>query len=583
MLSALLMLGWLATPTAYAATMDCPAASSSPNDQITCTINADQGGAGAQITVDFTAPAGTGNNIGSYGGNYTVNNLANLQPASPQAGLLVRLKGGVGSSDTSNDATGGGNGGNITITNSGSISVNTTPTSSSQGNAPGIWDDAGAQFGIYAASVGGNGADANQTSVGGGNGGNGGPASAITIGNSGTIQVSNLTYGGVGIYAAGIGGLGGVQDKALSGDQNGGNGGNTSTIGITNSASITVSSSNASRYAWGIGVESIGGNGGDFNGNGGEPGGVHTSSPSNIANSGAVTVQVNGGSGFANGVRGLYIANQGGDGITSEDGSDNGGAGANATGLTVTNSAAVTVETSSSLAAPTGLAAISGGIVMIARGGDGGESAQTTSNTSGQRGGVGGSNPYTSTITMNSGSAITTSGDYLPGVVLLSQGGNGGAGREDADGGDGGYGGIVNISMNGDASIATSGVQSHGIAVRSAGGGGGGVQTSSGLVDFTAENAGTGGVGKDVTIDTGGGTITTWGANSIGMLAQSMGGFGGGTTSNFEFFGDAGTTAGDGGSPGSVTVDSLTQVATNGASAHGIVAQSLGGGGGAAG
>jgi hypothetical protein len=587
-LASALVLAWLGTPPAQAA-LSCPAASSSTGTTTTCTIDSNQGGTGAQITIDFTGGAGSNDSIGGYGGNYTVSNAATLNPSSPQAGLLVRLTGGTGT-QTSNDGTAGGNGGTISVTNSGAITVGTTPTSSSQGSAPGIWDDAGAQFGIYTASVGGLGAYAEQTTIGGGNGGNGGQASAITINNSGTIGVFNLPYGGVGIYAAGIGGVGGAEDPAGSGDQNGGNGGGTNTISVNNSASITVNSGSAGRYAWGIGVESIGGNGGNYNGAGGEPGEADTSKPSNIVNSGSVTVQVNGGSGFTNGVRGLYILNQGGDGITSEDGSDNGGAGANATATTITNSAPITVQTSSGLSAPTGLGGISGGIVMIDRGGNGGMSAQTVSNTTNQLGGVGGSNPYTSSITMNSGSVISTTGNYLPGVVLISQGGNGGAGREDAGGAAGGYGGIVNVYMSGDASITTNGVQSHGIAVRSAGGAGGGVETSSGIIDFTPENAGTGGVGKDVTITTGdtskglgGGTITTSGANSMGMLAQSMGGFGGSTTSNFEFFGDAGANAGDGGTPGTVTVDSMTGITTHGSSSHGIVAQSIGGGGGVAG
>ncbi|WP_157792888.1 autotransporter outer membrane beta-barrel domain-containing protein [Bordetella genomosp. 8] len=581
-------LGTLAAPSAQAA-LSCPAPSSSTGPATTCTIDASQGGSGAQININFTANAGTGTNIGDYGGNYTVvNNGAVLQPSVPQAGLYVKLQGGKGSSDTSNNATNGGNGGTISITNSGAINVYTTPTSSSEGGAPGIWDDAGAQFGIYAASVGGNGADANVTVIGGGNGGSGGQGSAISITNSGAIQVNSLPYGGVGIYAAGIGGNGGAEDKAGSGDQNGGNGGVTNTISVNNSASISVNSGSASRYAWGIGVESIGGNGGNYNGYGGDAGFANTSAPSSIVNSGSITVQLNGGSSFANGVRGLYMLNQGGNGINSEDGSDNGGAGANAAGMTITNSAPINISMNNALPAPTGLSGLSGGIVMIGLGGNGGASAQTVTNTTNQRGGTGGSNPYTSTINLNSGTNIATYGNYLPGVIAISQGGAAGPGREDGNGGAGGYGGLVNIFMDGNASITTNGTQSHGIAARSAGGAGGGVETSSGLIDFTPENAGTGGAGKDVTITTGsqsgsGGTIGTYGANSIGMLAQSMGGFGGGTTSNFEFLGDAGANAGDGGTPGNVTISSLTAITTSGASSHGIVAQSLGGGGGAAG
>ncbi|WP_233238823.1 autotransporter outer membrane beta-barrel domain-containing protein [Bordetella sp. LUAb4] len=580
LLSALMLAG-LMTPRAEAA-LSCPSASSSTSSTITCTIDASQGGSGAQISIDYTAAAGTGTNIGSYGGNYIVNNAANLSPSSPQGGLFIRLKGGAGSSDTSNNGTNGGNGGTITITNSGTINVNNSPTSSNQSSAPGIWDDTGAQFGIYAASVGGRGADAGDTVIGGGNGGAGGQASAITITNTGAITLNQLPYGGVGIYAAGIGGGGGNQDNAATGDQVGGNGGDTNIININNSASININSGSAGRYAWGIGVESIGGNGGNYNGNGGEPGEANTSTASSITNSGAVTVSVNG-SGMSNGVRGLYILNQGGNGQTSEDGSDNGGAGANVTGLTVTNAGAINVTTTNALGKPASLAALSGGIVMIGQGGNGGMGPQTVTNTSGELGGKGGDNPYTFTATMNSGSVISTAGDYLPGVAVISLGGNGGAGREDSDGANGGYGGTIKVAMTGNASITTSGTESIGIIARSAGGAGGGVETSSGIIDFTPENAGTGGNGGQVSISTSGGTITTYGTNSIGMLAQSMGGFGGGTTSNFELFGDAGANAGNGGTPSTVTISSATTIATSGDNSHGIVAQSIGGGGGVAG
>jgi len=588
LLSALILAG-LALPPRADAALSCPAASSSTSSTTTCTIQASQSGSGAQIDVDFTGAAGTKTNVGDYGGNYTVDNSANLSPSSPQAGLLVRLKGGAGSSDTSNNGTNGGNGGTISITNAGTININVSPTSSSQGSAPGIWDDTGALFGIYGASVGGRGADAAVTVIGGGNGGSGGAGSAITIANTGSITLNQMPYGGVGIYAAGIGGGGGKQDDAGSGDQVGGNGGSTNVIGVTNSASINLTSGNAGRYAWGIGVESIGGDGGEHNGNGGQAGGANTSQSSYITNSGSVTVSVNG-SGMTQGMRGLYILGQGGNGLTSEDGSDNGGYGATTAAQTVTNAGAITVTATNALAKPTSLGALSGGIVMMNVGGNGGAGPQTVSNTSGERGGTGGSNQYTSTLAMNSGSVINTTGDYLPGAVVLSLGGSGGEGREDSNGAAGGYGGTINVTMGGAASITTNGTESHGLVARSAGGAGGGVETSSGIVDFTPENAGTGGNGGAVSITTGnasqglgGGTITTYGSNSIGMLAQSMGGFGGGTTSNFELFGEAGANAGNGGSPSTVTISSMTDITTNGASSHGIVAQSIGGGGGSAG
>lgn len=246
-----------------AAALSCPAVDTNPSNSTTCTISSSQGGAGAQVSVTNTASAGTGDNIGGYGGNYTViNSGAVLQPSAPQGGIFVRLTGGMGSSDTSNNATNGGNGGTITINNNGgTITVQNSPTSSAQGSGPGIWADSGSQFGIYGTSVGGIGANANETVIGGGNGGQGGNGSAVTITNSGNVTVSNLPYGGVGIYGASIGALGGDQDSAATGDQNGGNGGSSNIVNITNSGTVSVIGSTG-RYAWGIGAESISGDGG---------------------------------------------------------------------------------------------------------------------------------------------------------------------------------------------------------------------------------------------------------------------------------------------------------------------------------
>lgn len=123
-----------------AAALSCPAVNTNPSTSTTCTISSSQGGAGAQVNVTNTANAGTGDNIGDYGGNYTViNNGAVLQPSTPQGGIFVRLTGGMGSSDTSNNATNGGNGGTITINNNGgTITVQNAPTASGQGSGPGI-------------------------------------------------------------------------------------------------------------------------------------------------------------------------------------------------------------------------------------------------------------------------------------------------------------------------------------------------------------------------------------------------------------------------------------------------------------
>lgn len=572
------------------ADVSCPPPNSSSSSATTCTADASASG---NLTVDYTGATGTGTNGGGYGGNYIVVNNGYLGPSPQQAVLLVRLKGGTGSPDGDGGGTFGGWGGTITITNNQSIDANGTPTEAAQGTAPGIWDDSSAQFGIYGASVGGTGGTP-PDDVGGGSGGSGGNGSPVTIGNNGSVTLMSLPYGGAGIYGASIGGLGADQMSAATSDQVGGNGGNSDIVNITNSGSVSVSSDKAGRYAWGIGAESIGGAGGVANGWGGTGGGGNPAGATIVTNNGKVDVQVEVPGGatsnlLTNGVRGLYATSQGNAGFTSSDGSDNGGAGGGFGTVAAVNNGQISV-TSYSVPAPTTLAGLSGGIVVVGLGGDGGDGPQTITNTTGEIAGVGGTSNYVASVTLNNGSSITTSGDYLPGVSVVSQGGNGGAGREDSNGADGGKGGPVQIGMSGSAAIETYGAQSHGIAARSYGGGGGGVLTSSGLVDFTPENAGVGGAGGTVTVTTGdastntaGGTIKTQGSNAIGILGQSMGGIGGTTTGNFELFGDAGANAGSGGASGAVYIDSRTAISTFGDSAHGIAAQAIGGGGGTAG
>lgn len=572
------------------ADISCPSPSSSSSSTTTCTVASNQSG---NLTVDYTGGTGSGTGNGGYGGNYIVVNSGYLGPNPLQAALLVRLKGGTGSPDGKDSGTFGGWGGAITITNYGSAETDVSPTETAQGSAPGVWDDYSAQFGIYGASVGGTGGTP-PDNFGGGSGGSGGNGSAVNISNIGQVQMQSLPYGGVGIYGASIGGAGGTQMSAVGSDQVGGNGGNSDIVNITNTGSVSVSSGSAGRYAWGIGAESLGGAGGVYNGWGGTGGGGNPAATTIITNSGKVQVNVEVAGGatsnlLTNGVRGLYVTSQGNAGFTSSDGSDNGGQGGGFGTMAAVNNGQISV-TSNSLTEPTTLAALSGGIVVVGLGGNGGGGPMTSTNTTGERGGNGGSALSSATVTLNNGSSITTSGSYLPGVSVISQGGNGGPGRENSNGANGGNGGTVQVGMSGSASISTYGTQSHGIAARSVGGTGGGVETSSGLIDFTPENGGVGGTGGTVNVTTGdastgtaGGTIRTQGDYSIGILGQSMGGIGGTTTGNFEMFGNAGADAGSGGNSGTVNIDSRTAITTYGTSSHGIVAQAIGGGGGTAG
>ncbi|HUJ69378.1 MAG TPA: autotransporter domain-containing protein, partial [Syntrophorhabdales bacterium] len=252
----------------------------------------------------------------------------------------------------------------------------------------------------------------------------------------------------------------------------------------------------------------------------------------------------------------------------------------------------------------------------------------------------------------NSGS-IVTQGALSTGILAQSVGGGGGtggssttvgieleiptseeelkpspkltfAGSIGGNGGAGGNGGPVTVT-NGNI-ISTSGDLAYGILAQSVGGGGGAggearsydiavianpvnYSPVSKLWTYSAEltlggDGSNGGTGSNVAV-TNNGTIFTRGASALGIIAQSVGGGGGagGDTDTYKLDttdliptdkipvlgdilsktsfsmelkgGDGG--AGDG---GSTTVTNSGTIITQGAGAHGILAQSIGGGGG---
>ncbi|MGE0008476.1 MAG: hypothetical protein AB7S92_23215, partial [Parvibaculaceae bacterium] len=148
--------------------------------------------------------------------------------------------------------------------------------------------------------------------------------------------------------------------------------------------------------------------------------------------------------------------------------------------------------------------------------------------------------------------------------------------------------------------VTTKGILSHGMLAQSIGGGGGvanvvfqnGVTVTNGAsVTLGSGPDGAGGDGGDLTVTAA--NIVTTGTGAMGIVAQSIGGGGGltGIANNGVIFGQQGflpsvTVAGGSGATGSggeVTLDAEGDVHTSGFGAHGIVAQSIGGGGGIAG
>ncbi|MFC3638907.1 autotransporter outer membrane beta-barrel domain-containing protein [Camelimonas fluminis] len=160
-------------------------------------------------------------------------------------------------------------------------------------------------------------------------------------------------------------------------------------------------------------------------------------------------------------------------------------------------------------------------------------------------------------------------------------------------GGDGGAGGAVNVRNDG--TIITHGPVSYGMFAQSVGGGGGsgGGAVTSGANWYNIQmnvggSGGSGGSGGGVTVNNGG-LIETRGVASFGVLAQSIGGGGGlaGGAVNTDAIGTVSATVNMGGSGSSwsdgkdVVVTNSGTIRTQGKEAHGLVAQSVGGGGGA--
>ncbi|WP_411850228.1 hypothetical protein ACLB90_15110 [Stenotrophomonas sp. LGBM10] len=228
------------------------------------------------------------------------------------------------------------------------------------------------------------------------------------------------------------------------------------------------------------------------------------------------------------------------------------------------------------------------GITLISLGGEGGAAGK--GNMSGEDGisGVGGAG----------GSIGATIDGYTNSrnrsVVVSSQGGNGGRGRDygtglnsqgaDATQGIGGNGGTVTATFANAANNPNNGfIGSTGVLVQSVGGNGGNGGTAEDVDGSQGGSGGLAGNGSDVVVTVGSNVIMVEGANSDAALrVVSQGGAGGQGSST----GGSGGNAGAGGNAGnvSVTIDGSAgaggEIAANGTYAPGLLAQSLGGNGG---
>jgi uncharacterized protein with beta-barrel porin domain len=227
-------------------------------------------------------------------------------------------------------------------------------------------------------------------------------------------------------------------------------------------------------------------------------------------------------------------------------------------------------------------------------------------------GGNGGGASNGGDVTVNNTGNITTQGDQAVGITAQSIGGGGIAGNAakgkvvipfqvnyfanwqvvvGGSGGSGGHGG--NIKLTNSGAINTSGEGSFGILAQSVGGGGGfggnGAVGAAGKIGIGGAG-GAGGNGGDVVVNNSG-AIGTSGDGAHGIMAQSVGGGGvaGNVTHflkqwlNFGLNITIGREGGAGGDGGKVTINNTGDITTQGEGAYGIFAQSVGGGGGLAG
>ncbi len=190
------------------------------------------------------------------------------------------------------------------------------------------------------------------------------------------------------------------------------------------------------------------------------------------------------------------------------------------------------------------------------------------------------------TVTTANNGNISTVSDDLPGISLQSLGGSGGSGGTSylglnlpgANGGDGGDGGTITLTA--DVDITTTGERAHGISAQSIGGRGGAGGDGYG-VDGSGGTGGRGSAGGTVTV-TNHGDILTTGDNAIGIYAQSIGGAAGAAGDGGGFIASGGAAVA-GGQGGTVSVTNSGSIETRGENSYGILAQSIGGEGGNAG
>lgn len=542
-------------------------------------VNVATSSAGHVSTTGHHAPAIQAQSIGGGGGN----------GGSSTAGAIGGIV-GVASS-VGGTAGGGGESGVVTV-NVAKPADSSAPLSHSVIVTTGEHADA-----IQAQSIGGGGGNGGASVAGaaslglsasysvGGQGGDGGHGNDVTI-----YGASHITTSGSNSY--------GVRAQSIGGG--GGNG------GYSAAGAATIDTLG--------GAFSVGGAAGDASHAGNTTVTTEGQIVTHGANSGGVLAQSIGGGGGTGGVAGaLSLSLSGGAGSMSIGGS--GGMGGNAGTVELMNNADVSTSGDNAVAVmghSIGGGGGSGGMSISASGGLLG-AASVSVGGQGAHGGDG------STVLLDSSGNVSTAGKHAHGVQAQSVGGGGGNGGVALSGaavvtggsvaasiggaGDGGGHGAAVLLIN-SGNVTTQGDSSHSITAQSIGGGGGhgGFAASlsasaDALATASVSVGGSGAQGGDasnVTVDSLGGEISTHGIGSNGIHAQSIGGGGGDggfAASATLSVGDTpakgeltlGGSGGAGGAGGVVNLSNASAIGTGGDFTAGILAQSIGGGGGSGG
>ncbi len=540
---------------------------------------------------DYAGPGGPGGDVSvTQSGDVDMHGISNPDGSNfmPSIGLWAISSGGPGVTFEGNGVGNGGDAGDITVSWTGGLTTG---------------DDVVNTTGIVAGSVGGSADLESSNPAAPGNGGD----VTVDISNDWNLAVGSDGYGAIGVFAFSAGG-----QQSQSNDASGYAG--DVSISADSDTNMSITGNNLGFGLLGLSTGDIANFLSDESGTG-----VGNAGEVSIENDGSISVSAQS-TGAAFGIVALSAggysqidtfseAPSGGSvlGFSGDGNSNLGSNGVSGQAVSVTNTGTVTVSGPTSSAIMAMSVGGSGGLALyladaaegITDGGFMNLGSQASSGFAG--GGDGGPVRVDNTGTVVSGSSdwVDDETDQYNnamsfGIVAQSIGGGGGAGTSgrniggsDVGGQGGGYGSSVSVT-HGTGSVTTYAAASSAIIAQSIGGGGGAGGNRSGIGGATGGSGGNGGDGGKVTVDINSGDgIYTVGDFSFGVVAQSIGGGGGAGGSAtadgllVDLFSMAtGGSGGSGGSGDSVTVSLDQTFVSSGARAVGIVAQSIGGGGG---